>query len=85
MALGKEEIENRWGRHTATDDTASDHDKVRHGFSTFVEFLDEFVPDGRAKSLALTKLQEASMWSNFAIAEQAPLVADSDSPALPKD
>ena len=36
--------------------------------------LNELVPDSREKSLAITHLEEVMMWSNAAIARQAPVV-----------
>lgn len=74
MAVGKEEIKNRFGYHRATAETAGQHEEIREGFIAFAEFLDKKLSDGRAKSSAMTKLQETSMWANFAIAEKAPLV-----------
>lgn len=74
MPLGQNEINNRFGYHEGTDVTKPAHELIREGFIAFAEFLDVNLPDGRGKSVAMTKLQEASMWSNFSIAEQAPLV-----------
>lgn len=74
MPVGKEEIRNRWGFHAGTDDTIPKHNRVREAFIAFAEFLDEVLPDGHAKDLAFDKLQETSMWSNFGVAELAPLV-----------
>lgn len=77
MAVGKEEIRNRWGFHAGNETTIPQHERIRSGFMAFAEFLDEVVPDGRAKALVFTKLQEASMWANFGVAEQAPVVSSS--------
>ena len=33
----------------------------------YAQKIDELCPDGREKSLALTKLEEASMWANKSI------------------
>ena len=74
MALGREEIENRFGFHKGTIEgpnaTAPRHAILRKKFSDFAETL----PDGRAKSVALTELETASMWCHKSVAEQAPLI-----------
>lgn len=71
--LGKEEMEQRFGFHPGTDQTIPVHEKVREASRRIATFFDETLPDGREKNLALTKLQEASMWANAAIAMEAPL------------
>jgi len=73
MPIGKEEIQHRFGYHPSTDVTASKHEHVREAFIGLSLFLDGTVPDGDAKEIAFKKLQEAAMWSNFAVAELAPL------------
>lgn len=78
--LGKDEIENRFGFHKGTlegpNATAPRHAALRVRFREFAEMLDEAIPDGREKSLALTALQESSMWTHFAVAKDAPLVSE---------
>lgn len=78
--LGAEEIEHRFGFHKATieGDNASlpKHRRVRIQFREFAEFLDEILPEGRAKSVAFTELENASMWAHKAIAETAPLIEE---------
>lgn len=78
ISLGADEIEHRFGFHKATIEgdnaTLPDHVQVRLGFRAFAETLDRVLPPGRAKSVAFTELESASMWAHKAIAEQAPLV-----------
>ena len=76
MALGSDEIEHRFGFHPATSVTAPKHDNVRSAFIAFAEYLDNILPDGRAKSTSFTKLQEAAMWANYGVAELAPVVTE---------
>lgn len=72
-----EEIENRFGFHKGTIEgpnaTAPRHAELRVSFREFAQMLDEVLPAGRAKSVAFTELESASMWCHKAIAEQAPL------------
>jgi hypothetical protein len=80
MALGAEEIENRFGFHKATiegdDATKPKHADIRAAFKDFAEYLDEVLPDGRYKALMETDLERASMWSHKAVAETAPLIEE---------
>lgn len=79
-SVGREEIENRFGFHAATIEgenaTKPAHRDVRVLFREFAEHLDHLLPAGRAKSLAFTELESASMWTHKAIAEQAPLSSE---------
>lgn len=72
MALSEEEINNRFGFHKATiegpEATVPKHADLRQAFMQFAKELDELAPDGRYKALALTSLEESSMWFHKAIA-----------------
>ena len=78
--IGRDEIENRFGFHKATIEganaTAPDHTLVRKLYKEFAERLDEILPDGRAKSVAFTHLEDASMWTHKAISQRAPLIEE---------
>jgi hypothetical protein len=80
QTIGPEEIEHRFGFHKATIEgpsaTLPRHRDVRLLFREFAERLDEILPAGRAKSVAFTELENASMWSHKAIAELAPSVTE---------
>lgn len=76
--IGKDEIEHRFGFHKATVEgenaTLPKHRDTRLRFREFAAFLDEVLPEGRAKAVAFTELENASMWAHKAIAETAPVV-----------
>ena len=78
--LGSEAIEHRFGFHKATIEgenaTLPKHREVRLLFREFAEKLDGILDDGRAKSVAFTNLEDASMWSHKAIAENAPVISE---------
>lgn len=78
--ITEEDIENRFGFHKATiegpEATQPQHAELREQFKHFANHLNRRLVDGRAKSLALTALEEASMWSHKAIAETAPLIKE---------
>jgi hypothetical protein len=53
-----------------TADRERDHERVRAFCTNAALALDRLLPEGREKSLALTKLEEAMFWGNAAIARQ---------------
>lgn len=78
MPVGKQEIHNRFGYHPGTPETIPQHETLRVIYEDFANYLDRVLPDGRAKSTTMTWLQQSSMWANFAIAQQAPVVPPLD-------
>lgn len=80
VSIGAEEIEHRFGFHKATIEgenaTLPMHRDVRLLFREFAERLNEILVPGRAKEVAFTNLEDASMWSHKAIAETAPVVQE---------
>lgn len=77
-SIGAEEIEHRFGFHKATIEgpnaTLPDHRDTRVLFKQLGTALDQILPPGRAKNVAFTTLEDASMWAHKAIAEKAPVV-----------
>lgn len=80
--VGDEEILNRFGYHPGTEKTIPQHQRLREGYMAFAKFLDDLLPDGRAKSTSMTKLQESSMWANFGVAEQSTTILPSEEAAM---
>ena len=70
------DAEHVFGYHKATDVTLPKHREVRKMFINLALALDELLDDGREKSLAMTTLQEAAMWSNASVAMASPLVKE---------
>jgi len=69
MALSVDEIQSRFGKHAAAIEGPNPHPAhqlLRDTFVSFVEMLNEVLPDSRDTSLAMTSLEEASMWSHKA-------------------
>lgn len=73
-SLTKDDILNRFGYHRGTEETIPKHEQIREAYILIANYLNETLPDGRAKSTAFTWLQQSSMWANFSIAEMSPLV-----------
>lgn len=80
QSIGPVDIEHRFGFHKATIEgpnaTLPKHRDTRLLFREFAERLDEILPAGRAKSVAFTELENASMWAHKSIAELAPAVRE---------
>lgn len=63
------DLKHRFDFHPATtSEKRMDHGSVRDACLQAALRINELAPDGREKSLAITKLEEAMMWGNAAIA-----------------
>lgn len=62
------DIEHQFTYHVPTDKKRADHEKARKACQQAAERLNRLCPEGREKSLAITKLEEAMFWANAAIA-----------------
>lgn len=67
-----ERIENDFTYHPPQGDQAERYVKLRQTGRAFALLLIEMCPDGRERSTALTKLEEAIMWANAAVARGKP-------------
>lgn len=64
-----EDIEHRFAFHAATTDEKRDaHTSVRQACRRLADHINETCPDGREKATALTKVEEAMLWANGALA-----------------
>lgn len=68
MATPSPEILRRFTFQPPTDITRPKHEAINALFLDMAAQLDEILPEGREKALALTELQDARHWSNCAIA-----------------
>jgi hypothetical protein len=63
------DIEHRFAFHAASrQEKADEHTSARQGCRQLADRLNELLPEGREKSLAITHLEEVMFWSNAAIA-----------------
>lgn len=65
------DIEHRFAFHAATSNEKRDaHSSVRQQCKRLADALNEQLPEGREKSLAITNLEQAMFWGNAALARQ---------------
>lgn len=65
------DIANRFTYHApATPDRADAHDAIRDACHNFAGLINDLCPNGREKSTAVAKIEEAMFWANAAIARQ---------------
>lgn len=78
--LGIEEVRNRLTpRKVRYDDPIRNAmGSLRHQMIHAANMIDQLAPEGREKSLALTKLEEALMWANKAFSSKSPLSVNSE-------
>ena len=63
----KPDIESRFSYHKPTEDKAQIYPILREEAKKLAYLIEQYVPEGREKSLALTKLEETIMWANAGI------------------
>jgi hypothetical protein len=66
--MTKEEIDCNFTYHAPKDGQPEIYQDIRTLAKELALDINEVVPEGREKSLALTKLEEAVMWANAGIA-----------------
>jgi hypothetical protein len=72
MALGEEEVRNRFGMYMATRQDIHLITQLTINFTEFGLVLDQMLPDGRDKSLVFTHLEDALTRAQRAIAQSNP-------------
>lgn len=64
----KKIIDNNFTYHPPKFGQAEKYQAIREKCKELAILIDDMVPDSREKSLAMTKLEECSMWANAGIA-----------------
>lgn len=64
-------IEGAFTYHAPKGDHPNQYERIRSKAKELAYLIDEECPDSREKSLAMTKLEEASMWANASIARSS--------------
>lgn len=66
------DLKNRFAFHPATDEEKRDaHTSVRTQCYYLAEFLNDKLPEGREKALAITHLEEVMFWGNAGLARES--------------
>lgn len=69
--MNVDDLDNRFEYHPPlTEDRRLAHETVRHMCRELAHHVDEVVPDGREKALAVTKIEEVMFWANAGLARQ---------------
>ena len=63
-----QQIEKAFTYHAPKDGQPERYETIRINAKQLAELIYNMVPESREKSLAITKLEEAVMWANAAIA-----------------
>lgn len=67
--MDPKDIEHRFAFHAASrQEKRDEHTSARQGCRQLADRLNELLPEGREKALAITKLEEVMFWANAAIA-----------------
>ncbi len=65
------DIQHRFAYHAPkNDEKRRAHERVRSYLGQVAEEFNQSLPEGREKSLAVTKLEEAMFWANAALARE---------------
>ncbi|RLB40899.1 MAG: hypothetical protein DRH30_07910 [Deltaproteobacteria bacterium] len=59
---------NRFSYHSPKDDQQDRYERIREAMRELALDIASMCPPSRERSLAITKLEEASMWANASIA-----------------
>ena len=74
MELPEKDLENRFSYHAPSEYRRNDLDQqeryelIRYDAKMFAKTLNDYCPDSRELSLAMTNLEQAVMWANASIA-----------------
>lgn len=71
-------IDDNYTYHVPTEDAAKLHEAIRNEGKRFAHLINDELPPSREKSLAQTKLEEATMWANAAIARHISATGNED-------
>ena len=64
------DLDNRFTYHPPVVDNVAKFSAIRTEANLFAKRINALVPEGREKSLAITKLEEVVMWANAGIARE---------------
>ena len=68
--MEEKDILNRFVYHKPKEDDVMKYVTIRQQAKQFADIINGIVPEGREKSLAISKLEEVVMWANAGIARR---------------
>ena len=68
--MEKADINNRFTYHAPSSEKVEVYEYLRDSARTFALLINDFCPESREKSLAITKLEEVIFWANASIARR---------------
>jgi len=74
--MTNEELDNLFQYHHPHGTQTARYEMIRAGARSFARALNQYCPDSREKSLAITNLQNCVMWANASIAVNEPMPPD---------
>jgi hypothetical protein len=66
--MDPQDIDNRFTHHPPKEGQPDTYEAIRRQARVFAKDINDAVPDGREKSLAITHLEEVVFWANAGIA-----------------
>lgn len=69
--MTNDEIIKNFSYHAPKEGQPEMYEAIRNKALLLAAYINEYCPDSREKSLAMTKLEEAVMWANASIARNA--------------
>jgi hypothetical protein len=66
--IAQSDLDNRFRYHAPKPGQPEKYTAIRDKAKELAELVNELCPDSREKSLAITNLEECSMWANASIA-----------------
>jgi hypothetical protein len=64
------DLENRFTYHAPKEGQPSIYESIRTNALNLSKYINQVCPEGREKSLAVTKLEEVVFWANASIARK---------------
>ncbi len=68
--MEEKELDCRFTYHAPKEGQPEKYKTLRHSAKVLAEWIEGLCPESREKALAFTKLEEAVMWANAAIARR---------------
>lgn len=67
----KQQIEDNFKYHAPKEGQPEKYEAIRNKSKELAHLIDELCPNSREKALAMTNLEQTSMWANAAIARNS--------------